>query len=108
MSKTSPHELAIPGPAVSALWKTQSPLDEILYHSEGTTCLAKQAKYQGYGAAHFFVGVRDDVTILVVAESHGEWKSQFSFLRFVEFTAQEARADKVQLRLRHRSLESQQ
>ncbi len=37
-----------------------------------------------------------------------EWKSQFSFLRFVEFPAQEARADEVQLRLRHRALESQQ
>ena len=92
MSKTSPHQLAIPGPTVSAFWKTQCTPGEILYHSESTTCFAKQAKHQGHGAAHFFVGVRDDMTILVVAESHGEWKSQFSFLRFVEFTAQEARA----------------
>src|SRR3974377_2200712 len=67
MSKTSPHELAIPGSAVSAFWKTQCPLDKILYHSEGTACFAKQAKHQGHRAAHFFVGVRDDMTILVVA-----------------------------------------
>src|SRR5205814_6666715 len=80
----------------------------ILYHSEGTAGFAKQTKHQGHRAAHFFVGVRDDMTILVVAQSHGQWKSQFSFLRFVEFTAHEARADEVQLRLRHRALESQQ
>src|SRR5258708_27492086 len=92
VSKTSPHQLAIPGPAVTAFWKTQSTLAEVLSHAKTTTSFAKQATHQGPGAAHFFVGVKDNMTILVVTESNGEWKSQFPFLRFIEFTAQEARA----------------
>src|SRR6266852_7958468 len=34
VSKTSPHQLAIPGPAVSAFWKTKCTLGKILYHSD--------------------------------------------------------------------------
>jgi hypothetical protein len=63
-----------------------------MHHSIGATGFSKEAEYQYDGASYFFIRIQDDAPFVVVAKTDREWKSQLTFFRFVEFTAEEARA----------------
>jgi hypothetical protein len=59
-------------------------------------------------AAYLSVGIHDDAVLIVVGIPDGQRMAQFPLLCLVEFTAEEAPAQKMQLRLRHCALEPQQ
>jgi hypothetical protein len=66
-----------------------------MYDRIGAARFAKQAKHHSHRAPHFFIGVRNDAALLVVAVADREREMQLAFFRFVELTALEARVQKV-------------
>ncbi len=108
VSKITPHQLAVPGPAVGALRELKTALCKTLHNRIGAAGLEKDVERQRNGAANFSVGIHDDAILIVVGISDGQRMAQFPLLCLVEFTAEEAPAQKMQLRLRHCALEPQQ
>src|SRR5258708_7129766 len=108
VAQPTPYNLAIPRPTIGPLGKSQRAFHESLHHRKGGAGFAKEAKHQPHRAPHFFIGVRDNAALLVVAITDGQWETQLAFLGFVELTALEARAQKMELGLGHGPLQSEQ
>ena len=58
------------------------------------------------GALHFLVGIENDL-VVVKYQTNWQGKTQLTFLRSVEFTAVEARANDVQFCLRERAFHAE-
>src|SRR6516162_2559910 len=74
----------------------------------GAACFAKETKHQRHRAPDFFISVKDDAPLLVVAKADRQRKMQLTLLRFIELTALEAGAQKVQFGLGHSPFEPEE
>ena len=96
MGQSTPEQFAIPGTAVRPPWKAKAKLLEAPDHGVGTAFSLEQFEDCSNGALNFLVRVERN---LIVVENKANWQSevQLTFLRLVELTSVEARADDVQL-----------
>ena len=76
---------------------------EALNHSVGAVFLLEQREDRPDGALHFLVGIENDL-VAVKYQTNRQGKTQLTFLRSVEFSAVEARANDVQFCLSERAL----
>src|SRR6266705_6952885 len=106
MGQPPPDEFAIPHTAVRAARKEKADLVEALNHSIGAVLLLEQREDCPDGALHFLVGIENDL-VAVKYQTNRQWKAQLTFLRFVEFSAVEARANDVQFCLRERAFHAE-
>src|ERR1700736_3704850 len=99
MGQPTPNEFAVPHTTVRATRKEKAELVEALNHSIGAVLLLEQREHRSDGALHFLVGIENDL-VAFKYQTNWQWKTQLTFLRFVEFNAMEARANDVQFCLR--------
>src|SRR5271169_4183830 len=95
MGQPTPDELSIPATAIRPTRKEKAELVEALNHSTGAVFLLEQFEDRPDGALHFLVGIENDL-VAVKYQTNWQWETQLTFLRSVEFSAVEARANDVQ------------
>src|SRR4029077_8438302 len=106
MGQSTPEQFAIPGTAVRSPRKAKAKLLEAPDHGVGTAFSLEQFEDRSNGALNFLVRVERN---LIVVENKANWQSevQVTFLRLVELTSVEARADDVQLCLGESALHAE-
>jgi hypothetical protein len=106
MGQLPPAQLARPGPAVGAL--REAPALEGADHAVGRAGPLERPEYLGDRGPDLLVGVDDRLAVLVVDVADRQRKPQLAALRRRTLGALQARADDVQLGLRHLRLQRQQ
>src|SRR5437899_2618245 len=96
MGQSTPEQFAIPGTAVRPPRKAKAKLLEAPDHGVGTAFSLEQFEDRSNGALHFLVRVERNL-IVVENKANRQSEVQLTFVRLVELTSVEARADDVQL-----------
>src|SRR5437016_2159958 len=109
MSELAPDDLSIPNAAVSAPRKTQIVLQEVPNDPIGTAGLPEDREDQSHGALDFGIRIEQNAAGFIPIDiAHRQRETELSALGLVAFAALEARADKMQLGLRHGAFEPEQ
>src|SRR5450631_252537 len=108
VAESTPNELAGPRASIGAFGEAQAILRKALDDGVGAAGLLEQAKYQLNGPAHFGIGVHDNATLIVITKANRQGETQLALLCLVQLTPEEAPAQKMQLGLGHRTLQTEQ
>src|SRR6266550_7737191 len=106
MGQSTPEQFTIPGTAVRPPRKAKAKLLEAPDHGVGTAFSLEQFEDRSNGALHFLVRVERNL-IVVENKANRQSEVQLTFVRLVELTSVEARADDVQLCLGERALHAE-
>src|ERR1017187_4862672 len=108
VSKITPHQLAVPSATVRALRELKTARCKAFHNRIRAAGLEEHVERQRDRPAYLSVGIHDHAVLLVVGKAAGQRMAQLSLFGLFEFTAEEAPAQKMQLRLRHRALQAEQ
>ena len=108
LAQAPPDELAVPGAAVGPFGELDPFFDEGMDRAIGAARLPELVEHHLDRMLDFGIWVYDRPSLLVVDKAYGQGAPQLALLGLVDFAALEAAAQKMELRLGHRPLQSQQ